>query len=792
MPTVPDLVAPYRTTEYQAQYGLEKIHAAEAYALLNQDGKAVAGDSVIVGIVDDSVSLTHQEIDTNNDVAGLSVENIIGDYGTTAAAVAAGVKGNGGMHGVAYNAKIVSSEAFSNDDTGISLVANAGAKIINIGWGFGEPGIQLDIGSDDYEFFYSAISSELDVAKNKDAVITAATGSDGYLDNVSAPALFSQDARLDGIMIAVGAVDSSNEIYSLSNRCKQAKDFCLVAPGVDIYSATPTSDSSYATMSGTNMATSHVSGAAAVIRGAWPHLSAAETVQILLNTATDLGAAGVDDVYGHGLLNLYAAVQAQGQNTLGFGLSVASMQGYDVRSSSFMTNPIFGDAFALNVAPALNSAIFYDDYGRDYKAFLGNKIASQKQSNIPDIESLTFNNARNRTIQFYFGDGSKNELRLNLVTHGDNKAGWDSKNNFNGNSFGLKFITLDKSQDPHANEGTNSFSFVRNASDIAPNLKLGFAFNVDEINNSNLNNFGGNSGFISKSNFTSNPYQSFLSNSSSLSTANLSHGGLLGVGTGRKFNQMFASQKFFDKKLGLQFSRQSSYESSKIKTGSGNKENQISDLTLAFSPEIGGRKSGNFLFSFGRLEEFNNNLLNSKSLGAFEASGNTKTSYIKFTSSHAIGKHTVLLANIAEGRSKINGNNYGIFRDFSEIKSQSISAALIYENLFGEDMEMRRSGGIRNRGKIGIVYSEPMRVYKGEVKIDIPTARDVNGNLVRYQTLASLAPQGRERDLELFFSKSIYKNSEIKFNLIAQKEPGNIKNANTAYLGFFQFRKEFD
>ena len=36
----------YRTDEYKQQWGLEAIHAAEAYADLAKNGKAIAGDSV--------------------------------------------------------------------------------------------------------------------------------------------------------------------------------------------------------------------------------------------------------------------------------------------------------------------------------------------------------------------------------------------------------------------------------------------------------------------------------------------------------------------------------------------------------------------------------------------------------------------------------------------------------------------------------------------------------------------------------------------------------------------------
>ncbi len=57
----------------------------------------------------------------------------------------------------------------------------------------------------------------------------------------------------------------------------------------------------------------HVSGAAALVLDAAPFLSAAEVVvELLLASATDLGAPGTDPVYGRGLVDLAAALGPQG------------------------------------------------------------------------------------------------------------------------------------------------------------------------------------------------------------------------------------------------------------------------------------------------------------------------------------------------------------------------------------------------------------------------------------------------------------------------------------------------
>ena len=126
--------------------------------------------------------------------------------------------------------------------------------------------------------------------------------------------------------LAVVATDDNNIIASFSNGCGVAKYWCLAAPGVDIWSAVSyNKDGSYYApnittaidqYNGTSMAAPHVSGALALLLSRLPHIPMPVLKAILLATATDLGEPGVDDVYGHGLVNIAAAITVQGEITL--------------------------------------------------------------------------------------------------------------------------------------------------------------------------------------------------------------------------------------------------------------------------------------------------------------------------------------------------------------------------------------------------------------------------------------------------------------------------------------------
>ena len=65
--------------------------------------------------------------------------------------------------------------------------------------------------------------------------------------------------------------------------------------------------------SGTSFSTPRVSGAAALVRQKFPNLTGIQIKQVLLQTATDLGASGPDNIYGYGKLNLENAMSPQGR-----------------------------------------------------------------------------------------------------------------------------------------------------------------------------------------------------------------------------------------------------------------------------------------------------------------------------------------------------------------------------------------------------------------------------------------------------------------------------------------------
>jgi bacillopeptidase F len=88
----------------------------------------------------------------------------------------------------------------------------------------------------------------------------------------------------------------------------------LVAPGVNLKTTVPPNGVSNVAY-GTSFSTPHVAAAVALLREYNPNATADQIKQALLTGARDLGPAGPDNQYGHGLLNVVAALRALPPNT---------------------------------------------------------------------------------------------------------------------------------------------------------------------------------------------------------------------------------------------------------------------------------------------------------------------------------------------------------------------------------------------------------------------------------------------------------------------------------------------
>ena len=211
-------------------------------------------------------------------------------HGTHVAGIVAGsgAASDGAYVGVApgvelINAKVLDDygNGFESDIiAGMEWAAAQGADVINMSLG----GAATD-GTDPMSQAVNRLTDEYDV------LFVIAAGNSGAFGDYTVGAPGAAAAAL-----TVGSVDKSEQLASTSSKGPRVGDHAIkpdvTAPGVSITAAKaegtalgPVVGEHYTTISGTSMAAPHVAAAAAMLRQAYPELSAAEVKALLATTA---------------------------------------------------------------------------------------------------------------------------------------------------------------------------------------------------------------------------------------------------------------------------------------------------------------------------------------------------------------------------------------------------------------------------------------------------------------------------------------------------------------------------
>jgi hypothetical protein len=144
-------------------------------------------------------------------------------------------------------------------------------------------------------------------------VLVIAAGNDSTAD--PDPFALTPAQQFPGSVIIAGALNNDDKtIASFSDQAGTGANFYLMAVGVN--DRAPDQTGAQFLWSGTSFSAPTISGAVALMAQAFPNLTGKQIVQILLNSADDLGAPGVDSTFGHGALNIGRAFAPQGATTM--------------------------------------------------------------------------------------------------------------------------------------------------------------------------------------------------------------------------------------------------------------------------------------------------------------------------------------------------------------------------------------------------------------------------------------------------------------------------------------------
>ena len=202
-------------------------------------------------------------------------------------------------------------------DQALQYFEDNGYHIINASWGIDR--FDQTTGQENLNFdaqVASLVQSFDQNAENaKKALIIYAAGNSGFycaskrseycsLEQAKIKALRDAGKTAGENTIIVGSLaDGSNAMANYSIIAGDLKNDFIVAHD-DVVT--------YGDAAGTSFAAPRVTGAAALVRHKFPNLTSPQLKQVLLQTATDLGAEGVDEIYGHGELNVLGALSPIG------------------------------------------------------------------------------------------------------------------------------------------------------------------------------------------------------------------------------------------------------------------------------------------------------------------------------------------------------------------------------------------------------------------------------------------------------------------------------------------------
>jgi len=395
----------------------ELIGASSAYS------RGATGEGIVVAVIDTNVDTTISELTGQfagfhdvcaSAVSGCSAARLPSDIDTDGhATMVAGVivarKDNVGIHGVAYDAKILAIRADrpgtcqETGDAGGCRFSDASLiNAVNYAVANGARIINMSLGSEGA--ISAGLRNAIIAATSQGVLFTIAAGNEAAAPSgtqpakgtaPTEPAIVAGDPAVGGRVVAVGAVDPSGAMPTFSNRAGPTASFYLLAPGVSIVLAgiddnirrpdLPTCGGSVTTNcndanddgnfwigSGTSFAAPAVAGALALMLDLFPNLTPEAALRILLDTADDyitttpdpvLGVsavAGTDSVGGRGIMNLRRAFAPQGTAVVSFGGSPVTLTQALAPASGAL-----GDW--AEVTGAFDGLVFQDRYMRGFR-----------------------------------------------------------------------------------------------------------------------------------------------------------------------------------------------------------------------------------------------------------------------------------------------------------------------------------------------------------------------------------------------------------------------------------------
>ena len=732
-PTPPPPVgspADFETPEFFSAGGLDQINAQHAYA---RDG---TGQGVTVAVVDTGVNFAHPDLAPNQhpDSINIRTNGAIDDidgHGTAVSGIVAAAKNDVGMHGVAFESRILGirtdncgsnpscTPVFFDSDIAraIDHAIDHGAKVINLSLAGSGP-------------TSNTLRNALARASAAGVVVLAAAGNESGSQPLF-PSALADDPAVGNTLIAVGAVTQTNQHASFSNDCGDVRDRCLVAPGVNVRTTDP-DGSGTVFFSGTSAATPYASGAAAVLFSLFPSLTGAQVAELLLSSTTDLGAAGTDTVFGRGLVNLEEAVKPSGT----LSVPTTSAPGGPVipaPSSTASLGPAFGDAL-LRSSALLDQSIALDIYRRAYRVELSKNVSVARR-----------------------------DLRWDQVLASDTRRHVDLPA-----PYGLDVSLAMTPPDDRRFEPGAAYAEVLDATDTQPSLdsfrisgrwgpttefKFAHNFSVDGLAGDGTGLDTTRSLFL-HSGETIAPYAGLAGLGSGVGVVHA-----LGGGTSAQFGWFDGTGEQAD-----------AIDQEPVEEG---------QTTVAFAGVTHRLESGaTFGIRYAKVDE-NGKFLASQTTGAFGEVTESESHFMTASVSLPILSRTRVFVSYTEASGEIGQDGYSLLTDWSTIRANAFAAGVVTRDVLAAG------------DRLGFMAGQPLRVYSARATLGVAETANPDGTINFGADRIDVTPTGREIDLQLAYDRPISNSVSLQTWLIGRLQPGHDKDADPDYGAGVRVRAGF-
>lgn len=179
----------------------------------------------------------------------------------------------------------------------------------------------------------------------------------------------------------------------------------------------------------------------------------------------------------------------------------------------------------------------------------------------------------------------------------------------------------------------------------------------------------------------------------------------------------------------------------------------------------------------GRLQE-DGSLFGGSSNGAFSVD-DTETLAASISGSLRIGKQAHLIGNYGVARSEVDQAGTSLLSNFSTLRSDWFGVGVVADEVFDYG------------DQVGVAFSQPLRVTDGEVDLNVPYARDFEGNIYEDSERIGLEPGGNEYALESYYLHPLGRRASVGAYVMLRQEPNHVAGSAADLTVLASYRARF-